>query len=94
VKIDGGSQDWVSRDDPSQFYIHTVRISQKPGKSKRRRLLLIPGYAASGVCYFSLFAKLREEFEVTLFDVLGFGCSGRPEVQDFTVDGLQDFFNW
>ena len=49
---------------------------------------MIPGWGASGVSYFPIYDKLRNEFEITVIDVLGFGCSGRPELQDFTVKGV------
>ena len=44
------------------------------------------GYGGSAVCFFAMVDKLREEFEITMVDVLGFGCSGRPDYSVFTID--------
>ena len=52
------------------------------------------GYAATAVCLFPMIDKLREEFEVTLIDVLGFGCSGRPRYSAFTHEEVLEYFNW
>ena len=87
--------EFIASHDADQMYIHTMTISQKTGNGKkRRRLLLVPGYGASAVSYFPVFQKLREEFEITCIDVLGFGCSGRPDFNLVTVDQVMAFIKW
>ena len=41
-----------------------------------------------------MFKALSEEFEVTTIDVLGFGCSGRPEFACWTPDRVIGWFEW
>ena len=43
---------------------------------------------------FPMFQKLRQYFEITAIDVLGFGCSGIPYFELLTVDGVLDWFTW
>lgn len=57
-------------------------------------MLIIVGYAGTGVSFFPMFEGLREEFEITTVDILGFGCSGRPTFRANTVAGVLGWFSW
>ena len=41
-------------------------------------MLLIHGFAGSGVLFYKLVSQLRHYFNITTIDLLGMGCSGRP----------------
>ena len=71
-----------------------VSTPQRKPARKKRRLLVIVGYAGSGVSFFPMFQGLREEYEITAVDVLGFGCSGRPAFKSHTVEGVNGWFEW
>ena len=61
---------------------------------KKRRLLIVHGYAGCSAAYFTLFNELSKHFELTCIDLLGFGCSGRPNFTAQTVDDVIAFFLW
>lgn len=61
--------------------------------STKRRALFIPGYAAGAAAYFNIFKGLLEIYdEIVTIDVLGFGCSGRPDFYAFDTKECNDFF--
>ena len=63
-------------------------------KQKRKRLLLIAGYASTAVSLFPLFNELSYEYELTGIDVLGFGCSGRPDFTTDTIEKVLAYFDY
>ena len=88
---------YVQEKDRSELYITTLKIPQKRNKHAnvaKRRLLVISGYCGSAICMFPMFQKLSEYFEITTIDVLGFGCSGRPDFNMHTIDGVLSWFTW
>jgi pimeloyl-ACP methyl ester carboxylesterase len=96
----------VSLSDPDQLYIHSIKIKQQPHNHlsgphnqlagerpyKKRKLLFLGGWGAPTASYFSLFKDLSEHFEITAVDMLGMGCSGRPNYYAFDVDSSLEFF--
>lgn len=94
-----------------QLYIHTVCFKQlteseynkvkskKDGDYKKRRLLFFAGWAAPSSAYAMIFKELQKHFEVTTIDMLGMGCSGRPDYYAKTIEENIEFFmlsieNW
>jgi len=68
------------------MFMHKIVIKQAPGAGPRRKLLLIPGFAGASSSYFAMFKPLSEHFEITAFDMLGFACSGRPELLTYDYE--------
>ena len=57
-------------------YIMTYEFGDK---SKLPTIILIHGYAGSALTYYPLFKYLHGKFHVIGIDLLGMGCSSRPE---------------
>jgi pimeloyl-ACP methyl ester carboxylesterase len=55
-------------------------------------LLFLGGWGAPTASYFVLFKELSNHFEVTAIDMLGMGCSGRPEYYAYDADSCIEFF--
>lgn len=80
-----------------QNYIHEITIL--PPKEYKLpddapHLLLIHGFASSGTLFYKLVADLRKFFKITMIDLLGMGCSGRPEFSTKIVDDSEKVINY
>ena len=105
VWIDLSEHSFVDSSDKSEMYIHYVTVRQNhlfkqpespilqlQSIAKKRRLLFISGYGASGSSYFELFGELHKHFEIFIPDLLGFGSSGRPEFLCQTTEETAEYF--
>jgi len=56
-------------------------------KEKLPTIILIHGYAGSAITFYPLYKYLKGKFHVICFDLLGMGCSSRPE---FLADSTKE----
>ena len=49
-------------------------------------MIMIHGFAGSGALFYKMAAHLKEHFRVMTIDLLGMGCSGRPNYLAGDVD--------
>lgn len=70
-------------------YLHTMLLGNHL-EGNKPLLVLVHGYGASGVCFFSLFKELTKRFRVITVDLPGFGGSSRLKDYDYdTFDSKQ-----
>lgn len=73
-------------------YIHTIEFFKRSEhQKKKKKLLMVHGFFSSGAFFFKHAYALREEFDVTVIDLLGMGLSGRPK---FTLTRPKDFIDY
>lgn len=68
-------------------------------EAQKPLLILLHGYAGSGVCFYTLFPSLSEHYNLVLVDLLGMGRSSRPQFpltdpaacEEMFVESLEQF---
>jgi len=55
-------------------------------------MIIIHGYGSGGAMYFRLIKELAPYFHLFIVDLLGMGCSGRPEYNFKEPDEAEEFF--
>ena len=62
------------------------------GNKSNPQIVLIHGFGGSGMIFFRLFKRLKERYHVILIDLLGMGCSSRPEFLARTKDEAEEYY--
>ena len=73
-------------DDPVKMrtvktYIHTMHVTAAESSKSKQTVLFVHGFGGSSATYHSFISELSDKFETYSFDLLGMGCSGKPEIE-------------
>ena len=49
------------------------------GDKSKPNLVLVHGYLGSGLTWYPLFKHMQKDFHVICLDLIGMGCSSRPD---------------
>lgn len=58
------------------------------GDKQKPVLVLLHGYLGSGLTYYPIFKDLQKDFHVYAIDLLGMGCSSRPDFLGKSIKSL------
>lgn len=58
-----------------QHYVSTILAGDK----SKPTLVLVHGFAGSAALFYRIMKRLAEHFYLVMFDIIGMGCSSRPQ---------------
>lgn len=67
-------------------------MTHELGEKGKPILVLIHGFGGSGMIFFRLFKRLKEDYHVFAIDLLGMGCSSRPKFLARTKEEAEWFY--
>ena len=66
-----------------ETFMHMIEI--KPSKEGLPKLVMVHGFGGAGAFFCRMINYLRNYFQIYTVDLLGLGCSSRPEYTAFEV---------
>jgi pimeloyl-ACP methyl ester carboxylesterase len=73
-----------------ELYMHSIQVT--PDREGLPKLVMIHGFGGAGAFYCRMLSYLRNYFHCYTVDLLGLGCSSRPEFTQFDVKSANAFF--